>query len=156
MDPLVGFYYYAPVYAAMNLLVAPATELPRFDPADLARVGLGPLLANALVAFLLNVASVFLIGKTSGLAMTLAGIFKNILLILLILLSVLLWRTQITLLQAVGYAISLAGPPSSLFPRTGRVLLAIFVLSSLLLVILMMNRYDARLVYEPATAIGTE
>lgn len=39
---------------------------------------LGPLvlLSNAMVAFLLNVAAVFLIGAGSGLVLTLAGVFK--------------------------------------------------------------------------------
>lgn len=46
------------------------------------------------------------IGKTSGLVMTLTGIFKSILLVVV---SVLIWSTQITLLQTVGYTIALAG-----------------------------------------------
>lgn len=38
--------------------------------------------------------------------MTLTGIFKNILLILV---SILIWNTKITFMQTVGYAIALAG-----------------------------------------------
>lgn len=106
MDPLVGLYYYAPVCAVMNLLVAIPSEVPHFRWEDLASVGLGMLFLNALIAFMLNVASVFLIGKTSGLVMTLTGIFKNILLIVI---SVIIWQTKITLLQAVGYTIALGG-----------------------------------------------
>ncbi|POR36770.1 Putative sugar phosphate/phosphate translocator [Tolypocladium paradoxum] len=106
MDPLVGLYYYAPVCAVMNVLVALPSEVPRFQWEDLTHVGFGMLFLNAGVAFLLNIASVFLIGKTSGLVMTLTGIFKNILLIIV---SIIIWRTEITLLQGVGYSIALAG-----------------------------------------------
>lgn len=46
------------------------------------------------------------IGKTSGLVMTLTGIFKSILLVMV---SVLIWSTSISALQFVGYAIALGG-----------------------------------------------
>lgn len=39
------------------------------------------MISNAVVAFLLNVAAVFLVGVGSGLVLTLAGVFKDILLI---------------------------------------------------------------------------
>ncbi|QPG96524.1 hypothetical protein C2857_004457 [Epichloe festucae Fl1] len=106
MDPLVGLYYFAPVCAAMNFLVAVPSELPKFTWAAASNVGFGVLLLNASIAFMLNVTSVFLIGRTSGLVMTLTGIFKNILLILV---SILIWNTKITFMQTVGYAIALAG-----------------------------------------------
>jgi hypothetical protein len=61
MDPLVSLYYYAPVCAVMNFIVAAATELSSFQIADVWRVGVFVLLLNAAVAFLLNVASVFLV-----------------------------------------------------------------------------------------------
>src|SRR5690625_463148 len=46
------------------------------------------------------------VGRTSGLVMALTGIFKNILLIAV---SVVIWNTKITLLQAVGYSLALVG-----------------------------------------------
>lgn len=46
------------------------------------------------------------IGKTSGLVMTLTGILKNILLVIV---SVMIWNTSISFLQFVGYGIALAG-----------------------------------------------
>ena len=63
MDPLVSLYYYAPVCALMNLIVAAANpnELPAFVMADFWRVGPFVMLANAGVAFFLNMASVFLV-----------------------------------------------------------------------------------------------
>ena len=122
MDPLVSLYYYAPVCAVMNFLVAAATEMSSFQMADVWRVGVVLLLLNAAVAFLLNVASVFLvcappnaatpdaytlqIGRTSGLVMTLCGVLKNILLVVA---SVVFWGTIITGLQIVGYGIALVG-----------------------------------------------
>jgi len=106
MDPLVSLYYYAPVCAVMNFLVAAAMELSSFQMADLWRVGIFTFLANAGVAFLLNVASVFLIGKTSGLVMTLCGVLKNILLVIA---SVIIWGSIITGLQFIGYGIATAG-----------------------------------------------
>ncbi|TAQ90641.1 hypothetical protein B7494_g1061 [Chlorociboria aeruginascens] len=106
MDPLVSLYYYAPVCAVMNFIVAVATESGRFEMKDVEVVGGGLLILNALVAFALNVASVFLIGKTSSLVMTLCGVLKNILLVVA---SVLIWGTVVTRLQVVGYGIALGG-----------------------------------------------
>jgi len=106
MDPLVSLYYYAPVCAVTNFLVAAATELPSFSMTDVSRVGVFTLILNAGVAFMLNVSSVFLIGKTSGLVMTLCGVLKNILLVVA---SVVIWGTIVGWLQIVGYGIALAG-----------------------------------------------
>ena len=61
MDPLVSLYYYAPVCAVMNVFVALIVEVPTFKFADLATIGPFILIANASCAFLLNVASVFLV-----------------------------------------------------------------------------------------------
>ncbi|KAH6680472.1 triose-phosphate transporter [Halenospora varia] len=106
MDPLVSLYYYAPVCTVMNFLVAAAMELSTFKMSDAWNVGVFILVLNASVAFMLNVASVFLIGKTSGLVMTLCGVLKNILLVLA---SVLIWATIVTPLQFIGYFIALCG-----------------------------------------------
>ena len=57
------------------------------------------LLSNAVVAFLLNIAAVFLVSAGSGLVLTLAGVFKDILLITG---SVLIFGAQITPLQVLG------------------------------------------------------
>ncbi|KAF8884867.1 TPT-domain-containing protein [Mucidula mucida] len=105
MDPLVSLHYYAPVCAAINLLALPFTEgLAPFY--ELARIGPLILLSNACVAFFLNVAAVFLVGVGSGLVLTLAGVFKDILLITG---SVLIFSSAITPLQIFGYAIALGG-----------------------------------------------
>ena len=62
MDPLVSLYYYAPACAVMNTFVLIFTELPVLTMSDINRVGGFTLLANASVAFLLNVSVVFLVG----------------------------------------------------------------------------------------------
>ncbi|KAG5722286.1 hypothetical protein E4T56_gene4434 [Termitomyces sp. T112] len=113
MDPLVSLHYYAPVCAVINLCILPFTEgLAPFR----ALSTLGPfiLISNALVAFLLNVAAVFLVGVGSGLILTLAGVFKDILLITG---SVVLFGSAITPLQVFGYSIALGG--LVLFKTTG-------------------------------------
>lgn len=118
MDPLVSLHYYAPVCAAINLLVLPFTEgLEPFYAIAAGGISWGILISNALVAFLLNVAAVFLVSAGSGLVLTLAGVFKvscdNVRLrngssecfhkdILLIVGSVLLFGASITPVQIFG------------------------------------------------------
>ena len=75
MDPLVSLHYYAPVCAGINLILLPFTEgLAPFY--ELPKLGAAILISNATVAFLLNVAAVFLVSAGSGLMLTLAGVFK--------------------------------------------------------------------------------
>jgi len=105
MDPLVSLHYYAPVCAVINLAIIPFTDgLAPFYA--LREVGPLVLISNASVAFLLNVAAVFLVGVGSGLVLTLAGVFKDILLITG---SVLIFGNPITSLQVFGYSIALGG-----------------------------------------------
>jgi drug/metabolite transporter (DMT)-like permease len=107
MDPLVSLHYYAPVCALINLAVIPFTEgLAPFYAIWAGELSLAVLFSNALLAFGLNVAAVFLVSAGSGLVLTLAGVFKDILLITG---SVLIFGTPITPLQVLGYAIALGG-----------------------------------------------
>ena len=61
MDPLVSLYYFAPICAVMNFCVAMVFEIPRIQMQDLYNVGFSTLLANASLAFALNVSVVFLV-----------------------------------------------------------------------------------------------
>lgn len=61
MDPLVSLYYFAPACAFMNGITAMVVEVPRMTWADIQNVGYFVLIANAMVAFLLNVSVVFLV-----------------------------------------------------------------------------------------------
>ncbi|KUJ15517.1 triose-phosphate transporter [Mollisia scopiformis] len=106
MDPLVSLYYFAPVCAVMNLTVAVLWEVPKVTMTEVYAVGLWTFFANACCAFLLNVSVVFLIGKTSGLVLTLCGVLKDVLLVAA---SMLIWGTKISGLQAFGYSIALMG-----------------------------------------------
>lgn len=124
MDPLVSLYYYAPVCGLMNLVMVWFTEWQAFRMEDFFRVGPNILVFNAMVAFCLNVAGVFLvspppmaedqlnlltcvqIGKTNSLVMTLTGIFKSILLVVA---GVMIWGTTVGSLQMFGYFLALFG-----------------------------------------------
>ncbi|PKX88522.1 UDP-galactofuranose transporter [Aspergillus novofumigatus IBT 16806] len=106
MDPLVSLYYFAPVCAVMNGVTALFVEVPSLTMGHVYNVGVWTLLANAVVAFLLNVSVVFLIGKTSSLVMTLCGVLKDILLVAA---SMMIWQTPVTPLQFFGYSIALIG-----------------------------------------------
>ena len=61
MDPLVSLYYFAPICAFMNFCVAAIFEIPRIQISEVYYVGPWILLANAMVAFALNVSVVFLV-----------------------------------------------------------------------------------------------
>jgi uncharacterized membrane protein (DUF106 family) len=61
MDPLVSFYYFAPVCAIMNGLVALVAEVPNMRIADIERVGYLNFLLNGLLAVGLNICVVFLV-----------------------------------------------------------------------------------------------
>ncbi|KAF7719737.1 Triose-phosphate transporter family protein [Penicillium ucsense] len=106
MDPMVSLYYFAPVCAVMNGAVALFLEVPSLTMGHIYNVGIWVLLANAMVAFLLNVSVVFLIGKTSSLVMTLCGVLKDILLVAA---SMLIWNTPVSGLQFFGYSVALVG-----------------------------------------------
>ncbi|KAE8154337.1 triose-phosphate transporter family-domain-containing protein [Aspergillus avenaceus] len=104
MDPLVTLYYTAPVCAVMNSIIAWYTEFQSFHWSVVPQTGYLVLLSNAVVGFMLNVSIFILIGKTSGLTTTLVSIPKNVLLIIA---SVVIWHTQISTIQIVGYTIAL-------------------------------------------------
>ncbi|PBP18287.1 DUF250 domain membrane protein [Diplocarpon rosae] len=106
MDPLVSLYYFAPVCAIMNFVIALIWEVPLVQMSEVYAVGLWTFFANACCAFFLNMSVVFLIGKTSGLVLTLCGVLKDILLVGA---SMLIWGTKISGLQAFGYTIALGG-----------------------------------------------
>jgi len=106
MDPLVSLYYFAPVCAAMNFVIALVWEVPKISMSEVYSVGLFTFFLNGLCAFLLNVSVVFLIGKTSSLVLTLCGVLKDVLLVVA---SMMIWGTQVTPLQFFGYSIALGG-----------------------------------------------
>ncbi|KAK8016935.1 triose-phosphate transporter family-domain-containing protein [Apiospora rasikravindrae] len=106
MDPMVSLYYYAPACAVINGVLTAFVELPRLGWADISAVGVPLLVANAFVAFLLNVAVVLLIGKTSAVVLTMSGVLKDILLVAA---SMAIFRDPVTAQQFFGYAVALGG-----------------------------------------------
>lgn len=106
MDPLVSLYYFAPICAVMNGVVALIWEVPRCSMAEVYNVGLFTFFLNGLCAFMLNVSVVFLIGKTSAVVLTLCGVLKDIMLVVA---SMMIWGTQVTAIQFFGYSIALGG-----------------------------------------------
>ena len=61
MDPMVSLYYFAPACAVINGVFTLFFEAPKMSMADIYTLGIGTLVANAFVAFALNVAVVLLV-----------------------------------------------------------------------------------------------
>jgi len=107
LDPLSTLYYIAPLSFCFIAVAFLVFEFPTFPVDRLLSLNfLGMLLSNGIVAFTLNIAVVMLIGNTSALILTLAGIVKDLMLVFL---SVAVFRTPVTLLQYLGYTVALMG-----------------------------------------------
>lgn len=107
LDPLSSLYYIAPPCAFLIGVLCLYFEAANLPWERMMTPAFGMVMAaNGAVAFALNVAVVMLIGNTSALVLTLAGIVKDILIVSL---SVLLFGTPITNLQYLGYGLALMG-----------------------------------------------
>ena len=107
MDPLSTLYYIAPFCCIFIGIACFIFEFPTFPFERLLSFDFFCiLLINGIVAFTLNVAVVMLIGSTSALVLTLAGIVKDLLLVFL---STTLFKSPITQLQYMGYLVALLG-----------------------------------------------
>mmetsp|Transcript_25496 Transcript_25496/g.25743 ORF Transcript_25496/g.25743 Transcript_25496/m.25743 type:complete len:316 (+) Transcript_25496:123-1070(+) len=107
LDPLSSLYYIAPmcclfIGTACLLFEIQSLPLDRMQSTEFILI----MLANGAVAFTLNVAVVLLISNTSALTLTLAGIVKDILLVVL---SVTVFGSPVTILQYAGYGVALLG-----------------------------------------------
>lgn len=65
MSPLVALYYFAPVCMFLSGSLALAFELRTFSMLEVQRVGTWTLVLSCVVAFLLNVAGVFLVSPVT-------------------------------------------------------------------------------------------
>lgn len=105
LDSLSTLYYVAPTCFVLNSIACVTFEgsnIPWdriFEPYFFAI-----LIVNGFVAFSLNVAIVLVILHSSALALSLAGIVKDIMLVTL---SAAIFRSPVSLLQAIGYTIAL-------------------------------------------------
>jgi hypothetical protein len=105
-NPLVSLSLFTPSSCLFLLPVAVYYE-PRALRVLLSGAGVYlPVALNTVTAFSLNIAVVMLVGATSGLTLTLAGIIKDILLIVS---SLFLFGAPITRLQVLGYLVALYG-----------------------------------------------
>ena len=107
LDPLSSLYYIAPfcaLFIGIACCIFEVQELPiaRMQSTEF----LLTMICNGAVAFTLNVAAVLLISNTSALVLTLAGIVKDILLVVL---SVSVFGSPVTPLQYAGYGLALIG-----------------------------------------------
>lgn len=107
LDPLSSLYYIAPCCAVLLSICCfyfESESLPWHR--IISRDFVGILLLNGVIAFTLNVAVVMLIKNTSALVLTLAGVAKDLLLVVL---SVLIFGAPVTPLQYAGYTVALIG-----------------------------------------------
>lgn len=107
LDPLSSLFYIAPLcslFIGIACMVFEWSQLPfdRIFTPDFALI----MLVNGCVSFTLNVAVVLLISNTSALVLTLAGIIKDILLVVL---SITVFGSPVTPLQYAGYGVALLG-----------------------------------------------
>lgn len=104
-SPLVSISLFAPCSLLFLFPVALWAEPGALS--HLMTAGVGPVVfANACTAFTLNAAVVVLVSQTSGLTLTLAGIVKDVMLIVA---SIWLFGNPITHIQVFGYTLALYG-----------------------------------------------
>lgn len=106
MDPLTALYHFAPVCMIFCLMAAAAVEGPRTLFESVEVWGGWMLFWNCSVAFMLNASAVFLIRHTSSLTLTVCGIPKAVLTMVV---STQFWGETINLVQFVGFMLASAG-----------------------------------------------
>ncbi|KAF5834994.1 triose-phosphate transporter family-domain-containing protein [Dunaliella salina] len=106
MNPMQSLYYVSP--ACFICLFAPflSVELPHLMTHSDWSFNPSIMLANALTAFVLNLAVFLLIGKTSALTMNIAGVIKDWMLIFF---SYYLFKAPLTRLNLAGYVFCCSG-----------------------------------------------
>lgn len=105
LDSLSTLYYVAPVCFVSNSIIFMLFEWATFPWSKvLSPMFLFTLVSNGLVAFSLNITLVMLISHTSALTLTLAGIVKDVMLVVL---SIIIFRSPVSVLQYLGYAVAL-------------------------------------------------
>ena len=106
----IGFLYYAaPLCAAvlaLPWLFFEGEAVTRHRGAAFRRVGAAMLLANASVAFLLNLSTMALIKNTSALTLNVSGVFKDLFLIGW---SVVVSSAVVSATQWTGYGVAMVG-----------------------------------------------
>jgi len=107
LDSLSTLYYLAPISALFIFIMFLFLEAPSFPYERIATPSFASvLLLNACLAFSLNLAIILLIANTGSLTMALAGLVKDMLIVVF---SILIFGSPVTTQQYVGYSISLFG-----------------------------------------------
>lgn len=108
LSSIASLYYIAPTCLLCLLLPWAHLEAPSIlaDLDVFRRAGLLTLVANSSVAFALNIATMALIKHTSALTLNVAGVFKDLLLILW---SVFVSGAVVSATQYLGYAVAFSG-----------------------------------------------
>ncbi|GAB5363379.1 hypothetical protein AAMO2058_000877800 [Amorphochlora amoebiformis] len=106
LKPLQALYYFAPACGICLGVYWLAYEAWRMPWDDITKTGFLMLSANGLMSFVLNCASVLVIGHANAMVLSLAGVVKDIMIVSG---SCIIFGTIVTSLQIGGYAVALAG-----------------------------------------------
>lgn len=106
MSSMTLLYYFAPACTVINAFWILVFELDGLQQKGSSGINPSIWLANGILCFALNIASVTVIKKTSSLVLTLSGIPKSILLSVM---DMIVYKTSITSTQTFGYAVAAAG-----------------------------------------------
>ncbi|GLI68172.1 hypothetical protein VaNZ11_012512 [Volvox africanus] len=106
MNPIQSLYYVSPACLVCLLVPFVSVEMNKMRTTTNWTFNPSVMLANALTAFILNLAVFLLIGKTSALTMNIAGVIKDWMLIFF---SFYLFHAPVTTLNLLGYAFCCSG-----------------------------------------------
>ncbi|GFH22458.1 TPT domain-containing protein [Haematococcus lacustris] len=106
MNPLQSLYYVSPACLLCLLVPFFSVELHNMTKRNDWTFNPSVMLANAMTAFILNLAVFMLIGKTSALTMNIAGVIKDWMLIFF---SFYLFRAPVTWINLLGYGFCCSG-----------------------------------------------
>eukprot|EP01036_Dinobryon_divergens_P022369 gene22369-30619_t len=106
IDSLSMLYYMAPFSSVTLAIGFLYIELPQFLETEFTLNLLVALFLNGCLSFSLNIAVIMLVSNASVIVMSACGPLKDILLVII---SILFFKTNVTSLQIVGFGISLLG-----------------------------------------------
>ncbi|EFP91675.2 uncharacterized protein PGTG_17531 [Puccinia graminis f. sp. tritici CRL 75-36-700-3] len=106
VDPLVALSALSPICFSMALVLAPIFEGSEPIFLMVPRMGIPLIIGSILLALALNIVVLFLVSSTNALVLTLAGIVKDICLILG---SVVFLGSHVTTTQVLGYSLAASG-----------------------------------------------
>eukprot|EP00798_Chlamydomonas_sp_ICE-L_P024449 gene24449-10049_t len=106
MNPLQSLYYVSPACLIFLLFPFLSVDLPTMRTNTDWVFNPSVMIANALTAFILNLAVFLLIGKTSALTMNIAGVIKDWMLIFF---SFYIFKAPVTLINLLGYGFCCSG-----------------------------------------------